>query len=401
MWLRVACIIVGAVAVGERIAKSAYRGAEPLPQEARPIEEFNYLRYETSHEEIKGWLDPIYGSLPGPIAVTSTLLGIIPFAVGLLLSVMIDFEKTYLFTLPVYLGAFGVAWTAGVIRYASRRVHRCYAQLRPCFLVTDEAYKHLISRWLRVMWSRKANALVAVVLLALGALAVWAAFFDNGDLVPVQLQSLRPSIFGAAWFDGDGRNVKALIILIYGTTVAFLLGPAARMLVCNFIFLLRLRCLPVLPAANVIRARLRGATNFYMTITFSWFVGVGLFGVVFLDVYDWGSVTFLVTLSVLGTLTFLTPQVVFRTYLASSYRLACDVALAALNDQMGILLCERVGPLVESSLHLRLPVIETFGDVISSSSRPFRLVYDLEDVLVLIFGQAVTIGVFVLQWYLG
>jgi hypothetical protein len=348
---------------------------------------------------VPNWLDKVFEVLPFSAGTSALMLASAVFILGGLIAASVNFGHKYFSTLPVYLGFAGIALTAGVIRFASRQVHGAYAELRPCFLVEDVEYRELIVRWLRRIWSGPGNIAVAASLFSIGAAAVWVSFYAPQHLSRINLRSFRPVAFGPEWFDGTGVHAKASIVLVFGLVVAVLLGSAARMLVVNFLFLLDLRRLPVIPAANVIRSRLRAITNFYMIVTFAWFVGVGLFGVVFLDVFDPLSVGFLVTLSLIGTATFLTPQVVFRSYLASSYRLACDVALLALNLQMGIELREEecVNALPQR-FRFNLPKVSTLGEIMDVSARPFRLVYDAEDVLVILFGQGVTVGVFVLQF---
>jgi hypothetical protein len=166
----------------------------------------------------------------------------------------------------------------------------------------------------------------------------------------------------------------------------------------NLWFLLDLRRLPVIPSAEIIRSRLRGVTNFYLAISFSWFVGVGLFGLVFYRALDLLSITFFSLLSLLGTGTFLTPQVIFRRYLASSYRFTCDVALEGLNRELGIKIHEESRSADAARIPMRgLSAPEGLESIITSTTRPGGLVYDAGDFLVLLFGQLVTASVIVLQ----
>lgn len=360
---------------------------------------FDHRRYRTTTEEIPGWLDPLYDRMPSSSTVfKSVLLGVACYLIGLGFSALIDFEAVYMNTLPIYLGVWGIAWTAGFLRYASRRVHDCYAELRPCFLIPDEEYRALIFKWIQRIWSRPANLTIALVLFALGALATIASFYEWAPLTHFPYRSIRPSIFGEGWFNRVHTGTKALIILFYGFVVALLLGPASRVLVINFWFLVDLRTLPVIPAAEIIRSRLRGVTNLYLAISFSWFVGVGLFGIVFYKELDLLSLAFLSILSLLGTGTFLTPQFIFRRYLASSYRFTCDVALEGLHRELGVALDEGWRSRATSRVPTRaLRSPEGIESVINSTARPGGLVYDAGDFLVLIFGQLVTVSVIVLQ----
>jgi hypothetical protein len=361
------------------------------PDIANPKLHFDYERFATSPEEFKAWFDYIFEHLPFPVPVTSTIIGVLVFVGGLLLSLTIRFEREYVYTPAIYIGCFGIAWVLGVLRQASLMVHRVYEDLRPCFLVDDEKYKQVTSLWFSRMTSHTGNFSVSIFFFGLALIVVYIGVVRPDVAQSLNIKSLRPLFFFPPyWFTPDNLLLKATIIAYYGLCVALPLGTSFRLIVLNLLFLLDLQHMPVIPVAHIIRERWRGVVNLYVFISGSWFVGVALFGMVLFQTLDVLVALLLGSLGLPGILIFLIPQVVLTRYLARSYRLACDWSLQALNNLLGIELRER--PRGDHALEISadavsLKDLKDLANIVEAISKPERLIYSVEDFLVLVGGQ--------------
>jgi len=348
--------------------------------------------YSTNPRDFQTWVDILFDKIKLPVPITAILIGIIPFLGGLLISSIIDFEIEYLQTIPIYIGVFGIAWVLGVIRYGSVSVHKVYEGLRPCFLVTDEEYSSIIKIWFEKMRSHKGNFLSAVFLALSAWGVVYLTFFQMNFIQRLGLVSLRPYAFPQYWYEPHHVLIKALIIAFWGVCVAFPLATAGRILVYNFLFLLSLRHWPVIPIPTVVRMRLQVVNNLYILVSMTWFVGVSLFGFVLFDALDIVSVTFLSILSFLGTLTFLTPQLIYRSYLVHSHELASQWILSSFYNRLNIQLEEQNSTVVPASLGAQFAGLKNFKDVADASKKSDTWVYDPSDFIFLLIGQIVSFG---------
>lgn len=366
----------------------------PLAGSQRPIItptlHFDHERFATSLSQFRPWYYHLFEGFPFPIPVAAALVVLLVFLGGLLLSWAIGFGRVYVRTPAIYVGNFGIAWVLAVLQQGSLQVHTAYERLRPCFLIDDEEYRHVTTSWFNRMASHAGNFQVSMCFFALAVAVVYIGMFRPDIAQALDIRSLRPLLFfPPPWFAHDNLTLKCAILCYYGFSVALPLGTSFRLMVLNLLFLLDLRHLPVIPAPEIIRARLRDVTNLYMFISASWFVGVSLFGVVLFRTLDMLSALFLGSLSLLGVLVFLTPQVVFRQYLARSYRLVCDWSLHALNRHLGIELHERTRSHYLSELDAHPANLNGLATIIQTSSKPGALIYDAGDFLILLGGQLI------------
>jgi hypothetical protein len=248
---------------------------------------FDSEQFATSPDQFRAWFDILFRILPFPIPITAAIMGILVFLGGLLLSLIIDFEREYVYTPAIYIGSFGIAWVLGVLRQASLTVHEAYEDLRPCFLVDDKEYKQIITLWFNRICSNSGNLQASMLFFVLALIVVYIGAFRDDVIQALNIRSLRPLFFFPFyWFTPDNLVFKAAIISYYGFFVALPLGTSFRLMVLNLFLLLHLRHLPVIPAANIIYSRLRVVTELYLFVSGSWFVGVALFGIMLFRTLD-------------------------------------------------------------------------------------------------------------------
>lgn len=352
----------------------------------------NVQSYSTNPAEFRTWVDILFEGIKLPLPITAAFLGLVPFLGGLLISRTIGFQIEYLQTSAVYIGVLGLALVLGVIRHSSLSIHKAYEELRPCFLITDGEYSSVVKKWFERMRSHKGNFGAAGLLMLLGWSMVYLAFFRSDLLQTLNLTSLRPYVFPQYWYTPNYLLLKALIIAYWAIFVALALATAGRILIYNFIFLLSSRHWPVIPIPSILRLRLQVTNNLYIFISMTWFVGVSLFGFLLFDVLDMLSLIFLAILSFLGTLTFFTPQLVYRTYLVHSQRMASQWALSRLYNRLHIQLVEKNSGIIPTTLGSEVAGLEKLKDFAEISKASETWVYDPSDFVFLIIGQIVSFG---------
>jgi hypothetical protein len=362
------------------------------PKNSSPILTINYQNYSTDPINFQTWVDIIFSKIKFSLPVTAIFIGIVAYLGGLLISQAISFEKEYIQSRAIYIGVFGISWVVGIIRYASISIHRAYEQLRPCFLIDDDSYNSVIRRWYSRMTNHSGHLLAVLGFTIVAWTAVYIAFFQPDLLQKASIQSLRPVIFEPFWYTPDHLEIKALIIAYYGLFVAFPLGTASRILIVNFFFLLDLRQFPVIPLANVVRFRLREITDLYIFISMTWFVGVGLFGIAFFNNLDVISTVFLLGLSFLGTLTFFTPQFIYRKYLLQSHRLSTQWVLESFYSRLNIGFQERQTVKLPGTNNSKSLGMDNLSEFVTASEQAQLWVYDPSDLFYFIVGQGVALG---------
>jgi hypothetical protein len=346
--------------------------------------------YRTTPEEFPLKLvDVIFNKSPLPSPVTAAAIGAVAFLGGALASAPIGFFTAYWSTPAIWLGTLGIAWVSFFLRHGSHEIHDIYAEIRPCFLVSDTTYKTTLSKWFSRMSRTKWNV-VSSVLFALVAWSMVYIAFVNLEARNNSFFSDRVGvIFGPSWHATENLLWKSGIIAWYAFWVAFPLGTSTFLLIGNALFLFSLGRWPIVPVAAIVRSRFRVAANFYFKVAASWMFGVFLFARLLLKADDVVSLSFVLSLFVIGCVTFIVPQFVFRSYLFRSYRTACDISLLAISKRMGIYISEvDRGDIDKPLVSLRDKNVAELSDlssIVQATAAPKMWIYDQDDVVFLLF----------------
>lgn len=367
------------------------KSKNPSAKTLRNSLNMNVAKYGTLQKDYMLWVDIVFEKIGLHPLASATILGLIAFFTGLLISFTISFEKEYLTTFPVYIGTFGIIWVLAILNHSSTTFHEAYEELRPCFLITDKEYSQLVSKWFKIFSSHKGN-LIAIFFLSL--FAIWAVsitLYNPYFLATINSNSLK-EIFPLYWYLPENKLTKAIIVSIWGIFVAFPLGTAGRLLFYNFFFLLQLRKLPVIPIPSTIKTRLQKINDLYIFIASTWFVGVGLFGILLFDKLDLLSIVYLGILSTFGTLTFLTPQFVYRQLLIQSHKVASQWILYSFYSDLNIKLTEKQFTKIPTEIGSKLAKMDDLKGFVEVSKQSDVWVYDLRDFSFLLIGQVVSFG---------
>jgi len=300
--------------------------------------DINYKKYSTKLETYPLWVVKLFSKLPfkSPI-ISAIVLSLIVYSIGYVTAYAINFDNSYLYSIPVYLGSFGVGFVLYMIYYGSNKIHELYSKLRPCFFIGDDEYSFFIKNWIKRLFDNKNHIIGNAILSIVFILFAFLQFYNSEIFKYFGLGSIHPTFFYELhWFEQPDIFVKFLICAFYAVLVAFSLGTATRILFINFFFLLDLKSLPVVPIPNLIRNRLRQVTSFYIIISLSWFVGVSLFVALFLKNIDMMSIMIILISSTFGIITFIAPQIIYRALLTKSEDMANELVLTSFYKKFNI-----------------------------------------------------------------
>jgi hypothetical protein len=363
----------------------------PIPDN---IQKMDVKKYGTSPEDFKLWVDILFEKFKKVkvgFPIPAIIFGLIAYSVGLLISMTISFQKEYIATFPIYIGTFGIMWVTAILSYGSRKFHTVYEELRPCFLINDDDYSELIKKWFTNFSHKRRNFLGILILSFIAFVFVYITLYRPEFFGLINSNSLR-EVFPPTWYQNENRFGKAIILSVWGIFVAYPMGTATRLIILNFFFLLKLRNLHVIPIPSMVKARLHTNNNLYIFISSTWFVGVGLFGILLFDKLDLISVLFLALFSLFGTFTFLTPQLIYRRFLAQSQKVVSHWVLYSFYNSLNIELIEKPMTKIPIEHGANLTKMDDLKEFIEVSKTSDAWVYDPTDFIFLLLGQVVSFG---------
>jgi hypothetical protein len=353
---------------------------------------FIYSEYHTSTLMFPTWIDKLFSRIKLPSLLLSILICIIVYLIGLLVSLFVGFQSNYLNSVPIYFGLLGISITIFIIRYGSTSIHKSYDQLRPCFVISDFQYKNFLENWFSRLSNIRSTIYLCVILSLFFIALSYFSFYYSNLLEYYKIVSIKPRLFEIQnWYNDPYKFVKFILLAFYSICIAFPLATAGRILFINFFFLLDLHYLPIIPIPNLVRNRLRGITDLYMVITFFWFLGAILFIALFYGSSDILSTSIIFMISILGFLTFITPQVMYHFLLKKSEETASKWILASFYKKMNIILIEESDKKIMSTQEAASKYdLATLVDYFDASIPTKRWVYSQTEVLLFVIGQIFT-----------
>jgi hypothetical protein len=141
----------------------------------------------------------------------------------------------------------------------------------------------------------------------------------------------RPLIFTAEWFRGTTRDLyeRFFLILAMGAFASFAGGAGFWLFLVNLPFVRALLRLPVIPLPNVLIAKLKPMSDFYVVGTLAWFVAVAVSAMIFFQNLKGAAALFLLVSSIIGTSAFVWPQVIFHVMIVRAQSQMADAAVDA------------------------------------------------------------------------
>jgi hypothetical protein len=234
------------------------------------------------------------------------------FGLGWLFAHQISFSEGYLGTRVIYVVCLNIAWVLGSVFWGLRQLPDLIDGLQNCFMNVD--YAKFASTWKAHFFSNGWMRLCAGLVFALGAAALLFRLNPQATL----------HIFPQFWYQGNTHPKFALLLTI-GFCASLAAGAGISLFVVNLPFVFALLKLPVISLPNVLLAKLRPMSDFYVAGTLAWFVAVGLTALIFFhNIKDPMAGGFLVVTSGIGLSAFIVPQIVFHIMVVRSLSQIAD-----------------------------------------------------------------------------
>lgn len=352
-----------------------------------------YEEYETSHENYEIWLDRIFKKIGLPDILTSMLISVIVYLGGYFFSIIIGFGGNYINTLAVYLISFGIFITIYTIRKTTRKIHKCMSSLRPCFMISDTEYYYFLDTWLKRFSNNRIFVIITILLTGILGTLLYYKLYDEEIYSKLNLLSLELTSFKInGWYDQPFLNAKFFLFAYFIIIISSLLITAFRLLFINFFFLLDILKLPIIPIPNLIRSRMSDLSSLYLSISFNWFIGVSLFGVLLFTALDWLSISVLLIISLIGLITFLIPQFIYSKMLYKSQQIATHWIFSSFYKKMNIDIEERnVANMINSKSASELFQLDSLSEFFEASKPVKKTIYSFPQLLLFIVGQTISI----------
>jgi hypothetical protein len=320
------------------------------------------------------WVDDLYRKVALHLVTVSLLCGGTVYAAGLFIALTLGFQATYLTTIPVYYGFFGISWVLGCIRWGVLRVPGMLDEVRICFK-DEQRFVNLANQSMRALGSRAGafRMSAGVFLVGLVGLVLW--FFVFG-------QDTERRLFPDLWYQ-EPLAGKTFILLVFDIGCSLPLGTGLWLIYANALFLHSLSRLDVIPLPGVLIARLRRLTAFYLIAALTWFLGVALFGLLFFKHLDALAAFILSITAAFGLVLSLGPQLVFHRFIARA-------SSEAAGEFARLFKLEFSGRID----HGNLPQVTS---MLQASQAGQMWVINLKDVLLLIVGQLLPLFALVLR----
>jgi len=261
--------------------------------------------------------------------VTAAVVAVIPFALALAVTLVYDLAGAYLRSELLYLGLFGVFWSAFWYLWSVGNIVRMVEASRVAFAVPDEQLDRFERKWLARYRAFPVGLVVAVG----GGVAfyiVWSSHRKH------ELRVLPD--FGAEWLTGPDLVAKNVVLVTWAFTAMAVLVPnlLGAAWYTGMIHELSMRStapqlVPSIPAA---RDGLRRIAIFGLVTGIAWTFAAGVTVLVLsADVVRWQEIVLVSFLEIFGFALIVWPP------------LALQAALARVRDQRTYTLAHRINEL--------------------------------------------------------
>jgi hypothetical protein len=236
------------------------------------------------------------------------------FLIGLGISLKIDFLTSYINSLPIYLGVFGISWVAAWIYTVSVRLHVIFRDVRHVLLMSDQDFNEFRLLWIGRFFNMRLHVYgsIIVIIISWSYLVFLAFYFNDIPWFPVEW-SKEPYLWG-----------KVLILAIYAIPINFLVFTAAAGIVTYCFFTVSVSKKPLVPLFEFARQKLRSIADVSVLAGFAWSVGVATFVLLFRPAFGLLSVGIVFVLTGLGLLMLAAPQYALHLALEHTKRAVLD-----------------------------------------------------------------------------
>lgn len=333
------------------------------------------------------WLDWYFNLFGASYVLTSLVLGVGTYVLGLAIAWAVDFAPDYLGTTPLYVGLIGIMWTGTYVGWGRKRTCELLEEIETAFQPSAQQYSDTASRWLRRLldW-RPQVALSLIAILASFAYVWYATGIGEFPWFPRSWSTAGPDLWAT--------NV---ILLVYAIPVLVLSTSALTFIVVFTLFVFHLRKLHVMPIPPAALALLRPIADFGFMLCLGWSAGVSLFIWFFRPSVTPGSVLLVIALSVIAFTILFAPQYAIHSTLLKAKRIVLEAAGHELARDVRM---DDVG-LAKFIAGLSSTQSQELGKVVESISSSRTWVYNYGSLLPLVTPVGLPAAAFVLGQVLG
>ena len=390
LWGKSLLSILGKIFIGD--ISSVSRTIDIKYNLQKKDSQFQYTEYETKRSKYKIWID-ILDKLKLNNFWSSIVTAVLVYLIGLLLSLFIGFTNNYLNTLAIYLISFGIFITTFTLRISSNRIHESMLTLRPCFMVSDNEYFYFLDTWFKRLSNNRIIIFITLIFTAILGVLLYCKFYNESIYNQLNLLSLELTSFKInGWYDQPNLDSKFLLMGYFIIITSSLLITSFRILFINFFFIIDLLKLPIIPIPNLIRLRIENLSGLYLMVSFNWFVGVSLFGILLFTSLDWLSISILTLISLVGFITFMAPQYLYSKMLYKSQQISTHWIFSSFYKKMNIDLNEKnLANIISSQRASNLYQLNSLSDFFEASKPVKRNIYSITQLLFFFTGQLLSI----------
>jgi hypothetical protein len=261
--------------------------------------------------------------------LSALAIGIALYLGGYIYSAIGGFPQLFLET-PVFRHiAFAVFLALTTINYGKYIFIESLIIIRPCFDIPDKDYSAHIFKWMSTIFNRRGLLVTWSFFAFISTWGVISVFYPNpriSNLISFLSLFKFNEILSPEWFF-EPRIPKLILvisILLLGAiplSIGIWGGYKAIPLITE------LANMPVIPVPSILLVRLRKPTEVFLQVSFVWFLLTASTGLVLFNAADFITISLLLIIGSVGLILFFLPQFAFHALLVRSYYKLTDVAL--------------------------------------------------------------------------
>lgn len=311
------------------------------------------------------WIEKVVGSSVNAKSIIKAILfSIIPWMIGLLISITNSSSDRYIATPTFYVGSIGIFTTSIGLVFGASHQYEMYDRLLASLEIDRakrlEHVRSALSRHSSFWQHMRAAAIIFAIGLSSSVCAIfyWEVIGGFSHDVGTYLPRFR-ALAAHGWYDPGTKVQIFLILSVFLIFISATLGTSASIMLRMPVFLWRASSeRPKLPPA-IIKLHFAPAATVYAVTSLLWLCGVGFMFYFFGMNRDWASYAFVIGVFILGIVNLSIPQIAYLRTIERSEERYWEIVSArfgATEDVEG-----------GDSEHLALPVTGRPEDVSTST----------------------------------
>lgn len=293
----------------------------------------NIPSFGTTPSEFKLWVDYLYEPFGATLEhrfrrymVAASFASVI-WCCGLAIVTPFGLAITWVTSPGIYFFWIGIAWCSNSLRWLSQTYHVRTNIVRPCFLISDQQYKQVVTPYARRATNNRvvfawSAAFSLPVFAYVAALLLTTPHF--GQVLAVAFPHSLPPI----WRSGSAIIPKMVALDLLFTVAVLHVYTGAHLTRVTAPLYSRLAELPVIPAPALVSELFRGVIDLYQSGAFMWSFGIVLTEMLYIAELDVLSLAFIGVVVAFGLMALLAPRRAVRRIWLRSKEAAIEHAIS-------------------------------------------------------------------------